>query len=250
MTRPGLVITCEHGGNHIPTAYRHCFQGQDAVLQSHRGFDPGALTMAEDLAESLGAPLVSATVSRLLVDLNRSEHNPTLHTEAIRHLPAADRRDILVRYYQPYRNRAEDTIRQILAVHGTVVHLSSHSFTPVLNGHVHQADIGLLYDPRRPGERNLCQHWKAVLARLAPELTVRRNYPYAGRGDGLTSHLRRYLGPDAYVGIELEINQKHVTATGADWPALRRLITISLDEALSQGVAPEKPALRAIGSPP
>ena len=42
MTRPGLVITCEHGGNHIPGAYRHLFQGQEAVLQSHRGFDPGA----------------------------------------------------------------------------------------------------------------------------------------------------------------------------------------------------------------
>ena len=32
MTRPGLVITCEHGGNHIPGAYRHLFQGQEAVL--------------------------------------------------------------------------------------------------------------------------------------------------------------------------------------------------------------------------
>lgn len=250
MNRPGLVITCEHGGNHIPAAYRHCFEGQDAVLQSHRGFDAGALLMAEDLAKSFDAPLVSTTVSRLLVDLNRSEHNRTLHGTAIRQLPAAERQHILARYYQPYRSQAEDAIRQTLAVHGTVVHLSSHSFTPVLDGQLRRADIGLLYDPRRPGERALCSHWKAVLACMAPELIVRRNYPYAGRGDGLTSHLRRHLGPEAYLGIELEINQKHVVATGIDWPALRRLIVTSLGEALLQSTAPDSPSPRAIGSPP
>lgn len=242
MNRPGLVITCEHGGNDIPAAYRHCFEGQNAVLQSHRGFDAGALLMAEDLAKSFDAPLISTTVSRLLVDLNRSEHNRTLHGTAIRQLPAAERQHILARYYQPYRSQAEDAIRQTLAVHGTVVHLSSHSFTPVLDGQLRRADIGLLYDPRRPGERALCSHWKAVLACMAPELIVRRNYPYAGRGDGLTSHLRRHLGPETYLGIELEINQKHVVATGIDWPALRRLIITSLGEALLQSTAPDSPS--------
>jgi len=251
MKRPDMVITCEHGGNHIPAAYRPLFQGQEAVLQSHRGFDPGALTMAEALAESFGAPLVSATISRLLVDLNRSTHNPTLHADAIRRLPADQRQEILVRYYEPYRTRAEHAIRQAIADRGGVIHLSSHSFTPALDGRLRKADIGLLYDPRRPGEVALCQRWKAALAASAPQLTVRRNYPYAGKGDGLTARLRRCLGPDVYVGIELEINQKHVIETGPDWPALRRLVVESLHEALSQGSAPLHPTpLRAKGAPP
>lgn len=231
MTRPALVITCEHGGNHIPAVYRPLFEGQDAVLQSHRGFDAGALKMAQTLAAAFGAPLVSATVSRLLVDLNRSTHNRTLHAEEVRRLPATQRQEILTRFYQPYRSRAEQAIRQAIADNGAVIHLSSHSFTPELDGRLRTADIGLLYDPRRPGEVALCQHWKAALAAAAPQLTVRRNYPYAGKGDGLTAWLRRCLTPDVYIGVELEINQKHVTAEG-DCPALRQWIVESLREAL------------------
>ena len=103
MTRPALVITCEHGGNHIPAVYRPLFEGQDAVLQSHRGFDAGALKMAETLAEAFGAPLVSATVSRLLVDLNRSTHNRTLHAEGVRRLPATQRQQVLTTVTAPLR---------------------------------------------------------------------------------------------------------------------------------------------------
>ena len=231
MTRPALVITCEHGGNHIPAVYRPLFEGQDAVLQSHRGFDAGALKMAQTLAAAFGAPLVSATVSRLLVDLNRSTHNRTLHAEEVRRLPATQRQEILTRFYQPYRIRAEQAIRQAIADNGAVIHLSSHSFTPELDGRLRKADIGLLYDPRGAGEVALCQHWKAALAATAPQLTVRRNYPYAGKGDGLTAWLRRCLTPDVYIGVELEINQKHVTAEG-DCPALRQWIVESLREAL------------------
>ena len=32
-----------------------------------------------------------------------------------------------------------------------VIHISSHSFTPELNGKVRRADVGLLYDPGSPG---------------------------------------------------------------------------------------------------
>ena len=233
MTRPALVITCEHGGKHIPAAYRALFEGQEATLHSHRGFDAGALKMAETLAEAFGAPLVSATVSRLLVDLNRSTHNPTLHAEVVRRLPATQRQEILARFYQPYRSRAEQAIRQAIADHGAVIHLSSHSFTPELDGRLRKADIGLLYDPRRPGEAALCRHWKAALAVAAPQLTVRRNYPYAGKGDGLTRALRRRLPARGYVGIELELNQALCAAGAASWRATRRAVIAALRAALA-----------------
>ncbi len=45
---------------------------------------------------------------------------------------------------------------------------------------------------------------------LAPELRLRRNYPYQGRGDGLTASLRKHHPDAAYVGIELEVNQRFV----------------------------------------
>jgi len=233
MASDGLVITCEHGGNRIPAPYRDLFPAHQALLNSHRGYDRGALTMARALAKSFAAPLVASTVSRLVVDLNRSSGHPRLHSEASRKAPAEVRQQILQHYYQPYRARAERFVTQSIAYHGSVIHLSSHSFTPKLNGNIRNADIGLLYDPARPGEVDLCEHWKKSLKTCAPELNVRRNYPYAGRGDGLTAWFRRRLPPGAYVGIELEVNQKHVVRAGRYWAAMRKVIIESLCTALA-----------------
>jgi hypothetical protein len=61
---------------------------------------------------------------------------------------------------------------------------------------------------------------------------VRRNYPYAGKGDGLTRWFRQHLQPDVYVGIELEINQKYVLEGGRPWAALRKVIVESLRQTL------------------
>jgi predicted N-formylglutamate amidohydrolase len=231
------VITCEHGGNRIPAPYRDLFHAHQALLDSHRGYDPGALIMARALATAFAAPLVASTVSRLLVDLNRSVGHPRLHSEAARKAPAEVRQQILKHYYQPYRAQAERFVRQAIADHGLVIHLSSHSFTPELDGKIRDADIGLLYDPARPGEADLCERWKASLEDCAPDLTVRRNYPYAGKGDGLTAWFRRCLPAGAYVGIELEVNQKHVVRAGRHWTAMRKVIVESLCRALASRCA-------------
>jgi predicted N-formylglutamate amidohydrolase len=114
-----------------------------------------------------------------------------------------------------------------------VIHLSSHSFTPELHGKIRNADIGLLYDPRRPGEVALCERWKAAFKLCAPDLAVRRNYPYAGKNDGLTAWFRRRLSPENYIGIEIEINQKHIRQADQDWTDLRKLVIKSLRTALA-----------------
>jgi predicted N-formylglutamate amidohydrolase len=228
-----LVITCEHGGKRIPAPYQELFRAHHALLDTHRGYDPGALLMARILAKAFAAPLVASTVSRLLVDLNRSLGHPRLHFEAVRNRPAEAREQILQHHYRPYREEAERLVRQAIAKHGRVIHLSCHSFTPELDGKVRGADIGLLYDPARPGEVDLCQRWQASLMGCAPDLIVRRNYPYAGKGDGLTAWFRQRLPPSAYVGVELEVNQKHVFNGGLHWSALRKRIVESLAQALA-----------------
>ena len=207
------------------------FRGQRALLDSHRGFDSGALLVARSLAAAFKAPLVISTVSRLLVDLNRSIGHPRLFSAATRGLPAKLRSQIVEQHYRPYRDQVEHLVARAVARGRRVIHISSHSFTPQLNGQVRYADVGLLYHPARPGETELCARWKASLAGLAPELRVRRNYPYAGKGDGLTSHLRLRFPPGAYVGIELEINQSIVLAAGRRWTALRRVLVDSLRSA-------------------
>ena len=198
-----------------------CFGGRRALLDSHRGYDPGALVMAKELARAFGAPLVTSTVSRLLVDLNRSIGHPQLFSAATRGAPATLRAKIVEQHYRPYRAQVEHLVRQSVSRGRRVIHISSHSFTPELDGKVRRADVGLLYHPGRHGEAALCARWKASLAAFAPELRVRRNYPYAGKGDGLTSYLRQRFPPGAYVGIELEVNQSIVIAAGRRWTALR-----------------------------
>lgn len=229
-----FVITCEHGGNRIPARYRRLFREDQALLNSHRGYDPGALTMAKALATAFDGPLVTSTVSRLLVDLNRTIGHPQLFSAATHSAPAPIRDEIVAQYYGPYRAQVEHLVSQLVSRGRRVIHISSHSFTPELGGKVRRADVGLLYHPGRQGEADLCARWKAALAALAPALRVRRNYPYAGKGDGLTSALRLRFPAGRYVGVELEVNQSIVLAGGRNWIALRAALIDSLRTAFTR----------------
>jgi predicted N-formylglutamate amidohydrolase len=184
--------------------------------------------MARALAAAFSAPLVTSTISRLLIDLNRSIGHPQLYSAATRGASATVREQIVAQYYRPYRAQVERLVRQAVSRGRRVIHISSHSFTPELDGKVRSADVGLLYHPGRHGEAELCARWKASLAAIAPALRVRRNYPYAGKGDGLTSHLRLRFAQGAYAGIELEVNQGTVFAAGRRWMALRSVLIDSL----------------------
>jgi predicted N-formylglutamate amidohydrolase len=184
--------------------------------------------MARSLARALQAPLVISTYSRLLVDLNRSLGHPQLFSAVTRGLPEAVRAEIVAQYYEPYRAQVEEFVTRAVTSGRRMIHISSHSFTPSLDGKVRGADVGLLYDPGRRGESELCALWKASLAACAPELRVRRNYPYAGKGDGLTSHLRRRFLESDYIGVELEVNQSIVFAGHQRWAALRASLVETL----------------------
>jgi predicted N-formylglutamate amidohydrolase len=219
-----LIVSCEHGGNRIPRTYRSLFLGQRARLQSHLGYDPGALALARDFAAALKAELFYSTVSRLLVDLNRSLGHPRLFSRSTKRAPRAVREAILDRHYLPHRKGLEERVSAEVARGQRVVHLSCHSFTPRLGGVTRRADVGLLYDPRRAVESALCEAWRARLLASAPRLRVRRNYPYRGRADGVKAQLRRRFGAQAYVGIELEVNQKHARGEASAWRGLRRLL--------------------------
>jgi hypothetical protein len=59
------------------------------------------------------------------------------------------------------------------------------------------------------------------LSELAPDLRVRSNYPYLGKGDGFTSFLRKRHGSSQYIGIELEVNQEKVFGPSREWIDLR-----------------------------
>jgi predicted N-formylglutamate amidohydrolase len=202
------VITCEHGGNHIPPAYTAYFQDAHLVLQSHRGYDPGALALFRRLADQLADFSQYSQTSRLLVELNRSLHHKNLFSVYTKSLDAALKKEVIASYYLPYRQLVEQKIKGYLDQAQQVIHLSIHSFTPELNGEIRKADIGLLFDPARTAEKAFCRAWKNQLREIIPQAIVRFNYPYQGKADGFTTYLRRRY-TQHYMGIELELNQKY-----------------------------------------
>src|SRR5690606_7003605 len=169
--------------------------------------------------------------TRLLVDLNRSLSHPRLFSEYTRPLPRDARMRILAEYYRPYRDAVEREIRAATARGERGLPVSSHSFVPVLSGVARGADAALLYDPRRPGEAAFAAAWRGALRESAPrDWVIRRNYPYRGSADGLTTHLRKRFGDGGYAGLELEINQRLVG--GVEWPAHVRRLADALAAAL------------------
>ena len=227
-----LVISCEHGGREVPHAFAALFSGRETLLDSHRGWDPGALDLARQMADAFRVPLHAATTTRLLVDLNRSIGHRQLFSEVTRTLPRASRQDLVDRFYRPHRQAVEAEIARLVASGRRVIHVASHSFTPKLYDVARRADVAWLYDPRRPGEVAFARSWMQELAHLAPDLRLRRNYPYRGRGDGLTAALRRRHPDAAYVGIELEVNQSFVEQSGP-WDRLKAALIASLRKALA-----------------
>lgn len=201
------VITCEHGGNDVPEEYRALFAGKADILSSHKGYDIGSEPAFDILREKADFALFNGT-TRLLVELNRSLHHPRLFSEISKPLSREEKRKVILQHYTPYRRRAEQAIREQIQSGDEVIHLSVHTFTPVLNGDIRKADIGLLYDPSRAAEKSFCHQWKAHILTQLPGFIVRFNYPYRGIADGFVTYLRKIF-TEKYIGIELEINQKH-----------------------------------------
>jgi predicted N-formylglutamate amidohydrolase len=200
------IVSCEHGGNQVPEAWRELFAGDVAadVLASHRGWDRGSLPLAKEIGKRLGCELHAATVTRLLVDLNRSADHSEVFSEYTRGLPEAEREELLRRYWRPHREAVEAAVA---AADEPVLHLSVHTFTPVWEERRRVVDVGLLFDPARVREVAWCGRLRREIERRRPGLAVRDNEPYLGVAAGLTTYLRGRFSAERYLGIELEVSQ-------------------------------------------
>lgn len=227
-----VVISCEHAGNTVPRPCSRAFASRGRVLASHRGWDPGALDLAACLARQCAAPLYAFRVSRLVIDANRSPRHPALFSHLMKTVAAGDKNRVLQGLYGPYREQVRAAVQARAQRSRPVLHLSVHTFTPVLKGEKRTADIGLLYDPSRPAERCLAAAWRQALRDAEKPLRVRRNFPYRGTADSLTAWLRRLYPDTAYAGIELEVNQRFVRQGGLHWQAVKEVLAGSIQRLL------------------
>lgn len=223
-----IIITCEHGGNSYPKRFGALFLDKTELLESHRGHDPGALALAKKLARGLKAPLFFSETTRLLIDLNRSPNNPKRFSEITGRLGTPEKAIIQELFYLPYRAKVESKLSGNIRKSGPTLHISVHSFTPILQRKVKSADLGFLYDPSRKAEASFCLLWQAALRDLDQKLKTRRNYPYRGTSDGFTAYLRKKFPEDSYLGIELEVNQKYPSGDRRTWHYLQQLLLKTL----------------------
>jgi predicted N-formylglutamate amidohydrolase len=236
-----IVVTCEHASNAVPREFAPCFRSAAAraALDSHRGWDPGALPLARAMARRFNAPIFTGGWSRLVVDLNRSPGNRRggVLSEFMSGLSPIEQAMAIDRLHAPHWHAVEEEIGAEIEAGGTVLHLGVHSFTPVLRGVTRTADFALLYDPRRGLEKELCGRWLDVLADWSTgasmPLRLRRNYPYLGTSDGLTTCLRKRFPPGRYAGIEIEFNQTMLGRSGRVPMGVERGIVESLERVLA-----------------
>ncbi len=228
-----LLLTCEHGGNSIPKDYKSYFNNYDQILDSHRGYDLGALDVFKFL-KPLANSSFSSNISRLLIELNRSVRHPNLFSEFTKIISKSKKESLIDTHYLVYRNAVERTISDWILNNEKVLHLSIHSFTPILNNEERHCDIGLLYDSKRANEKKICASFKKEIITVNPKLNVRYNYPYLGRADGFTTYLRRQFKTN-YLGIEIEVNQKYSKNNQMD-NQIKNLLSKSITSILKSGL--------------
>lgn len=221
-----VLVTCEHASNRISPKLRGLFEASELDLASHRAWDPGALPLAKYLSRQIHAPLIVGRYSRLVIDLNRPTGHRDLFSSVTRNLSADVKHVLEETLHRPYYGQA----LQYAIRNNPTLHLSIHSFTPVLDGQIRNTDVALLYDPTRSIEQTIATGWLKELARMEPTLRLRRNFPYRGTSASLTSSLRKMCTDKSYAGIELEICNE--LPTHARWPQIRRNVVESLKFAL------------------
>lgn len=206
---PPLVLTCEHASHAVPPGVD--LRVGDEVLRSHVSWDPGAVEVARRLADSTGAPLHVGRFSRLVVDLNRREEDAVpdvafgVPVPGNASLPPEARIERIARWHRPWRRRARQLVEDTIARHGRCLHVSVHSFTPVLGEERREVQAGVLFDPARPEEVRVAGLLLETLR--ARRLDARPNEPWLGVADGLTTWLRTLFSDSVYAGIELEWSQ-------------------------------------------
>ena len=191
-TRPGRwLITCDHASNRVPDDLGGSLGISAVDMARHIAWDVGAAGLARALGGVLNSPVICSDFSRLVIDPNRGEDDPTLVMQLYdgtiipgnRGVSPGEVQRRLDTLYRPYH----DAYAQLAARRDDTVILAMHSFTPCLKGRASRPwHVGVLYshlDDRLS---------RPLIARLQAEvdLCIGDNEPYAGHlpGDAIDRH--------------------------------------------------------------
>lgn len=226
------LVTCDHATNAVPPSVNNGDLGlAPEDMARHIAWDPGAEGVARRLAEVLDAPLTMARFSRLVIDPNRGEDDPTLVMRlydgtvipANRTVDEAEIARRLDAFWRPY----DAELARLAARRPDTIFISIHSFTPRLSGRGDRPwQIGILHAADDRLARPLIDR-----LRREPDLCVGENEPYGGHlpGDAIDRHAIANGLPN--VLIEL---RNDVISTGADQIAWAERLAPILTEVLAE----------------
>lgn len=189
------LITCDHATNIVPDFVAGGDLGLPAEdMARHIAYDIGAAGVTRALAAQLGCTAILSRFSRLVIDPNRGEDDPTLLMQLYDGTIIPANRDItadavetrLNRLYRPYH----DALAELAARRDDTVIVSVHSFTPQLRGRAPRPwHIGVLHAADTRLSLALLERLRDAGAGDDP-LCVGRNEPYGGHlpGDAISRH--------------------------------------------------------------
>lgn len=191
--RPGRwLVTCDHATNHVPGFVNGGDLGiAPGDMARHIAYDVGARGLALALAAALDSPCITSDFSRLVIDPNRGEDDPTLLMKlydgtiipANRHAGPAELEHRLETLYRPYHR----AYAELAARRPDTVICAIHSFTPQLQGRAPRPwQVGILYSHL---DQRLSRPLLALLG-AEPDLCIGDNQPYSGHlpGDAIDRH--------------------------------------------------------------
>jgi len=202
----GVIVLCDHASNRIPPEYENLGL-PPGELARHIAWDIGAEGIARALARRLDAPAIISRFSRLLIDPNRGEDDPTLVMRISdgavipgnAHVDSAEIARRKARFHKPYDDAISATIARFRAggIHPALV--SIHSFTPVWRGLKRPWHAAILYDPR---DADFSRHVLDALA-VDENLVIGGNEPYKGGLSGDTMDRQGFAKGLRHVLVEV-----------------------------------------------
>lgn len=186
----GLLLIADHASNRVPEDLADLGLPPSEFAR-HIAWDIGVDPLTRELAARLGVPAVLSRFSRLVIDPNRGDDDPTLVMRLSdgavvpgnADLDAGGRAERIERFWRPYDAAVTTAIDAAFAAGRPPILFSLHSFTPIWRGTPRPWHCGVLWDadPRLP---------EFLLTRLRadPALVVGDNEPYDGALEGDTMY--------------------------------------------------------------
>ena len=201
------LVTCDHACNAVPMPLDPSLGIAPQDMARHIAYDIGARGLAMRLAARLDAPMIESTFSRLVIDPNRGEDDPTLVMKlydgtiipANRHVDAAEIRRRIETLHRPYHTAYET----LAARRSDTVICAIHSFTPQLKGRATRPwQAAVLYSPK---DTRLALPLIAALR--AAGIVTGDNQPYVGHldGDSIDAHALQTGRPNVLIEVRNDL---------------------------------------------